>query len=50
VVGVGIDYFSIMQGVDDGIAYGAHVGGFTAGLILAGLAAPRPRGPGVMKR
>ncbi len=50
VVGVGIDYFSIMQGMNTGIAYGAHVGGFTAGLLLAGLAAPRPRGRGVVKR
>lgn len=50
VVGVGIDYFSIMQGMDTGIAYGAHVGGFTAGLMVAGLAAPRPRGRGVVKR
>jgi membrane associated rhomboid family serine protease len=50
VVGVGIDYFSIMQGMDTGIAYGAHVGGFTAGLLFAGLAAPRPRGRGVVRR
>ena len=50
VVGVGIDYFWIMQGADTGIAYGAHVGGFTAGLLFAGIAAPRPRGRGVVKR
>ena len=49
-VGVGIDYFSIMQGMDTGIAYGAHVGGFTAGLLIAGLVAPRPRVRGVVKR
>jgi membrane associated rhomboid family serine protease len=36
--------------MDSGIAYGAHVGGFTTGLLLAGLAAPRPRGHGVVKR
>lgn len=50
VIGVGIDYFSIMQGMDTGIAYGAHVGGFTAGLLFAGISAPRPRGRGVVKR
>jgi membrane associated rhomboid family serine protease len=50
LVGVGIDYFSIMQGMDTGTAYGAHVGGFTAGLLLAGIAAPRPHGRGVVMR
>jgi membrane associated rhomboid family serine protease len=50
VVGVGIDYFAIMRGMDSNIAYGAHIGGFTSGLFLAGIAAPRPRGHGVMKR
>jgi membrane associated rhomboid family serine protease len=50
VVGVGIDYFWIMQGADTGVAYGAHVGGFTAGLLFAGVAAPRPHGRGVVKR
>jgi membrane associated rhomboid family serine protease len=49
-VGVGIDYFSIMQGMDTGIAYGAHIGGFTAGLLIAGILAPRPRIRGVVKR
>ena len=50
VIGVSFDYFAIMNQQDTGIAYGAHVGGFTAGLLLAALAAPRPRGRGVMKR
>ena len=50
VIGVGLDYFAIMQGQDTGTAYGAHVGGFTAGLLLAAFAAPRPHGRGVMKR
>ncbi|MES2924959.1 MAG: rhomboid family intramembrane serine protease [Verrucomicrobiota bacterium] len=50
VIGVSFDYFSIMNQQDTGIAYGAHVGGFTAGLLLAALAAPRPRGRGVVKR
>lgn len=49
-LGVGVDYFSIMAGSQSGTAYGAHVGGFTAGLLFAGLAAPRPRGRGVMRR
>ncbi len=50
VVGVGFDYFAIMQGHDSGIAYGAHVGGFTTGLLLAAIAAPRPQGQGVVRR
>ncbi|MCU0748739.1 MAG: rhomboid family intramembrane serine protease [Akkermansiaceae bacterium] len=50
LLGVGVDYFSIMAGSQCGTAYGAHVGGFTAGLLFAGLAAPRPRGRGVMRR
>jgi membrane associated rhomboid family serine protease len=50
VIGVSFDYFAIMNRQDMGIAYGAHVGGFTTGLLLAALAAPRPRGRGVMKR
>lgn len=50
VIGVSFDYFAIMNRQDMGIAYGAHVGGFTAGLLLAALAAPRPRGRGVMRR
>ena len=50
VIGVSFDYFAIMNRQDMGIAYGAHVGGFTTGLLLASLAAPRPRGRGVMKR
>lgn len=50
VIGVSFDYLAIMNRQDMGIAYGAHVGGFTTGLLLAALAAPRPRGRGVMKR
>ncbi len=50
VIGVSFDYLAIMNRQDMGIAYGAHVGGFTAGLLLAAIAAPRPRGRGVMKR
>ena len=44
------DYLAIMNREDMGIAYGAHVGGFTFGLLLAAIAAPRPRGRGVKKR
>ena len=50
VIGVSFDYFAIMNREDMGIAYGAHVGGFTVRLLLAAIAAPRPRGRGVMKR
>lgn len=50
VIGVGFDYFAIMNQQDTGIAYGAHVGGFTTGLLLAALAAPRPQGRGVVRR
>lgn len=50
VIGVSFDYFAIMNQQDTGIAYGAHVGGFTTGLLFAALAAPRPRGRGVVRR
>jgi membrane associated rhomboid family serine protease len=44
VVGVCFDYFSLMAGGEDRIAYGAHVGGFTMGLMLASTVMPKPRG------
>jgi membrane associated rhomboid family serine protease len=44
VIGVFIDYTSLMSHSQDNIAYGAHLGGFVGGLLLATLAAPRPRG------
>lgn len=50
VAGVAFDYLSVMQGHDTGTAYGAHIGGFTAGLLLAAIVAPRPLGRGVTKR
>lgn len=50
VVGVAIDFFSIMGGENDGIAYGAHVGGFMMGLLLGALVLPRPQGAGVARR
>jgi membrane associated rhomboid family serine protease len=48
--GVALDYFGIMSAQDSGIAYGAHVGGFTMGLLLGALVAPRPNGAGVIHR
>ncbi len=42
VVGVAMDYFALMSH-GGGIAYGAHLGGFTAGLFLTALAAPMPK-------
>ena len=45
VVGVAIDYTSLMGGREEGIAYGAHIGGFTGGLLIAALLAPRPKIP-----
>lgn len=44
VIGVAIDYTSLMSHAPGNIAYGAHLGGFFGGLALAALAAPRPRG------
>lgn len=43
VFGVALDYFAIFGGEVSATAFGAHVGGFTAGLLIAGLIAPRPR-------
>ena len=40
VIGVIFDYTAILGGVDAGIAYGAHVGGFTTGLLMAALVVP----------
>lgn len=52
VIGVAIDYYSIISRLDSNVAYGAHVGGFTVGLMLGALVLPRPRpwGKPVMKR
>jgi membrane associated rhomboid family serine protease len=44
VIGVVIDYTSLMGHAPDNIAYGAHLGGFVGGLVLAALAAPKPHG------
>ncbi len=40
--GVFMDYTALMDHAAGNIAYGAHIGGFTAGLLLAALAAPLP--------
>jgi len=42
-LGVGMDYFALMGNAGGGIAYGAHLGGFTAGLFLTSLMAPKPQ-------
>ncbi len=43
VCGVLMDYVSLMSHAGGGIAYGAHLGGFAAGLFLTALAAPKPQ-------
>lgn len=50
VFGVCLDYYAIMDGTQAGIAYGAHVGGFTMGLFITALAAPKPRLAGLRLR
>ena len=42
--GVVFDYVSLMSHSPGNIAYGAHIGGFVGGLVLAALAAPKPQG------
>jgi membrane associated rhomboid family serine protease len=42
VFGVAMDYLSLMGHAGGGVAYGAHIGGFTAGLFLTATLAPRP--------
>lgn len=44
VAGVVIDYTSLMSHSPGNVAYGAHLGGFVGGLVLAALFAPKPRG------
>ncbi|GAA5125502.1 hypothetical protein GCM10023212_27330 [Luteolibacter yonseiensis] len=43
VVGVCLDYLNLMSGDGERIAYGAHVGGFTMGLLLASTVIPKPK-------
>ncbi|MCP5534566.1 MAG: rhomboid family intramembrane serine protease [Akkermansiaceae bacterium] len=40
---VAMDYHSLFTGTAGNIAVGAHVGGFTTGLLLTSLVAPMPR-------
>ena len=42
VVGVVLDFMSLMEQAESFVAYGAHLGGFVSGLVLASLFAPRP--------
>lgn len=39
---VALDYKELISGSPAMVAYGAHVGGFTTGLFVAGLLTPRP--------
>jgi membrane associated rhomboid family serine protease len=43
LVGVVFDYLGLMGTQGARIAYGAHIGGFTAGLFLTALLAPMPK-------
>ena len=43
VLGVVIDYTSLMSDSPGNIAYGAHLGGFVGGLVLASVFAPMPK-------
>jgi membrane associated rhomboid family serine protease len=44
IAGVALDYVSMMSRAPTNVAYGAHLGGFVAGLLLTAAFAPRPRG------
>jgi membrane associated rhomboid family serine protease len=44
VIGIYFDFTAIMSKSQDNIAYGAHLGGFVGGLVLAALLPMRPRG------
>lgn len=44
ILGIYFDLSSIMERVDSNVAYGAHIGGFVGGIVLAALAPLRPRG------
>ncbi|MBB5351592.1 membrane associated rhomboid family serine protease [Haloferula luteola] len=37
-----MDYYSQFSGSEEGIAFGAHIGGFTMGLVLTALVVPKP--------
>jgi membrane associated rhomboid family serine protease len=40
--GVAMDYANLMNAAGSRVAFGAHIGGFTAGLFLTALVAPKP--------
>jgi membrane associated rhomboid family serine protease len=42
--GVAIDYYSILSRSESNVAFGAHIGGFLGGVVLACLIPRRPRG------
>lgn len=42
VILIGHDYYFIFKNFNCGVAYGAHIGGFTMGLFLTGFIARRP--------
>jgi len=49
IIGVVIDFTSLMSQSPSNVAYGAHLGGFVGGLLLSSLAAPKPRGASVRR-
>jgi membrane associated rhomboid family serine protease len=42
VIGIGFDYFALLSHAAEGVAYGAHVGGFIGGLFLTSFVIPMP--------
>ena len=46
IFGIAMDYLSLMGHSGGNVAYGAHLGGFTSGLFLTGMFAPRPQAAG----
>lgn len=43
LIGIFLDYTSVVRNIDSNVAYGAHIGGFLAGLFLGSLVIPKPR-------
>lgn len=44
IVGIVGDYSGLMDHGSQGVAYGAHIGGFISGVFITGFMAPRPEG------
>lgn len=44
VAGVALDFLSLMSRTPSDVAFGAHLGGFVGGLLLAAAVTPRPHG------